>query len=76
MATKHWQIAVKGTPGTDEIERCVGAGGGLVTRVHTERGRTDVYMAGSATAARKAVKELKGAQKEKQVSSARVKKIR
>jgi hypothetical protein len=46
MAEKHYKIQVKGEPAIDEIHRAVGAGGGLVTRIHRERGETHVYYTG------------------------------
>ncbi|HET6762996.1 MAG TPA: hypothetical protein VFH27_04970 [Longimicrobiaceae bacterium] len=46
MASKHWKVQVKGDPTADEIHRAVGANGGLVTRVHREKGETHVYFTG------------------------------
>lgn len=46
MASKHYKIHVKGEPTADEIHRAVGAGGGLITRIHRERGETLVYYTG------------------------------
>ena len=46
MATKYWRLKVKGDPSADEIHRGVGKGGGLVLRVHREKGETHVYYAG------------------------------
>lgn len=43
---KHWKIHVKGEPTADEIHRAVGASGGLITRIHRERGETHVYYTG------------------------------
>ncbi|HEU4562210.1 MAG TPA: hypothetical protein VFS20_30555 [Longimicrobium sp.] len=43
---KHWKIHVKGEPTADEIHRAIGAGGGLVTRIHREGGETRVYYTG------------------------------
>lgn len=44
MATRHWKIHVKGDPTADEIHRAVGGGGGLITRIHRDRGETHVYF--------------------------------
>lgn len=75
MAIKHWQILVKGQPDSDEIERCVGEGGGLITRVHSEGGQTQIYLAGDATSAKKAARALKGARAPKEVRVTQVKKM-
>jgi hypothetical protein len=46
MASKHWKIHVKGEPSLDEIHREVGGHGGLITRIHREKGETQVYFTG------------------------------
>jgi hypothetical protein len=46
MASKHWKIQVKGEPSVDEIHREVGSHGGLITRIHREKGETHVYFTG------------------------------
>jgi hypothetical protein len=46
MSSKHWKVHVKGEPSLDEIHRAVGASEGLVTRIHREKGETQVYFTG------------------------------
>lgn len=43
---KHYKASFKGEKSADEIQNAVGRGGGLVTRVHSEKGETHVYFAG------------------------------
>lgn len=42
---KHYKASFKGTKSVDEIHQAVGRGGGLVTRVHSDKGETHVYYA-------------------------------
>ena len=46
MATKYWQMKVKGDPSADDIHRSVGESGGVVLRVHREKGETQVFFSG------------------------------
>ncbi|WP_420127667.1 hypothetical protein [Longimicrobium sp.] len=43
---KHYKASFKGDKSVDEIHNAVGRGGGLVTRVHSEKGETHVYFTG------------------------------
>lgn len=43
---KHYKASFKGDKSADEIERAVGRGGGLVTRIDTAKGETHVYFSG------------------------------
>jgi hypothetical protein len=47
MATKYYRLKLQGEPSADEIHRNVGKHGGLVMRVHREKGETHVYYAGA-----------------------------
>ncbi|MFL5385267.1 MAG: hypothetical protein ACJ8GN_22340 [Longimicrobiaceae bacterium] len=46
MATRYWRLKLKGEPSADDIHRGVGKGGGVVLRVHREKGETHVYYSG------------------------------
>jgi hypothetical protein len=46
MATKYYRLKMQGDPSPEEIHRHVGRSGGMVMRVHRERGETHVYYAG------------------------------
>lgn len=48
MATRYYRLKLQGEPSADEIHRSVGKHGGLVMRVHREKGETHVYYAGGA----------------------------
>jgi hypothetical protein len=43
---KHYKASFKGNKSIDEIQNAVGRGGGLITRVHSEKGETHVYFTG------------------------------
>ena len=43
---KHYKASFKGEKPIDQIHAAVGRDGGLVTRVHVEKGETHVYFAG------------------------------
>jgi hypothetical protein len=43
---KYYKLKLQGDPSHDEIHRAVGKSGGLVMRVHREKGETHVYYAG------------------------------
>lgn len=43
---KHYKASFKGDKSADEIERAVGRGGGLVTRIDTGKGETHVWFSG------------------------------
>jgi hypothetical protein len=43
---KHYKASFKGDKPADEIQNAVGRGGGLVTRIHSEKGETHVYFTG------------------------------
>jgi hypothetical protein len=45
---KHYKTSFKGEKSLDEIQSAVGRGGGLLTRVHMDRGETHVYYASDA----------------------------
>lgn len=43
---KHYKASVKGNRSPEEIERAVGQGGGLVTRIDVGKGETHVWFSG------------------------------
>jgi hypothetical protein len=43
---KHYKASFKGSKSPEEIERAVGRGGGLITRIDVGRGETHVYFSG------------------------------
>jgi hypothetical protein len=67
MATKYWQLRIKGAKSVDEIHAAVGRGGANIVRIHVEADETQVYLAGDeslhphvveATKAAGALKEI------------------
>jgi hypothetical protein len=43
---KHYKASFKGAKSAEEIERAVGKGGGLVTRIDVGKDGTNVYFSG------------------------------
>jgi hypothetical protein len=43
---KHYKASFKGAKSAEEIQRAVGRGGGLVTRIDVASGETHVYFSG------------------------------
>jgi hypothetical protein len=75
--TRFWRLKVKGTLSPDDAQAAIADREGVLLRVHSEKGETDIYFSGTA---RKAP-EKKGAMKVqaaslKEVSLAEVAKIR
>ena len=61
MATRYYRLKMQGDPSAEEIHRHVGRSGGLVMRVHRERGETHVYYAGGEGNDPAGAKPLEGA---------------
>lgn len=61
MTTKYWQLSIKGERSADEIQSAVGSSGGLLLRVHVERGQTRVYFAAQDAATKAVAQSIKGA---------------
>jgi hypothetical protein len=60
MATKYWQLKLKGERGIEEIQATVGRGGGLLVRLDVEAGETRVYYAAEESTTAELTKALKG----------------
>ena len=43
---KHYKASFKGNKSPEEIERAVGQGGGLITRIDVGKGETHVWFSG------------------------------
>ncbi|HYR06864.1 MAG TPA: hypothetical protein VEQ60_03770 [Longimicrobium sp.] len=43
---KHYKASFKGDKSIEEIQNAVGRGGGMISRVHSEKGETHVYFSG------------------------------
>ena len=43
---KHYKASFKGSKSPEEIERAVGKGGGLLTRIDVGKGETHVWFSG------------------------------
>jgi hypothetical protein len=72
MATKYWQLRIKGAKSVDEIHAAVGRGGANIVRIHVEADETQVYLAGDESLHPHVVEATKAAGALKEIPAAEV----
>lgn len=72
MATKYWQLKLKGAKSLDEIYAAIGRGGANIVRIHVEADETQVYLGGDESLHPHIVEATKGVGALKETSEAEV----
>lgn len=75
MKIKYWKLKMKGEQSMDQIQAAVGRGGGILLRVHFERGETQVYFAAEKSAVAEVLKGFKAAQAPTEVGVDKISKL-
>lgn len=75
MATKLWQLKLKGERSATEIESTIGQSGGTVLRIHWNKGETDVYFSLDPSSLSAVAKAMKATGTPKEVNLSQVTKI-
>ena len=75
MAQKYWQMKIRGEQSVEEIQSAIGQNGGMLVRIHFEKGETRAYFAADKTAIPKVTKLIKGVQRPTEIRAADLKKI-
>lgn len=75
MATNFYKLTLKGQPTVDEIQSAVGKSGGMIVRIHSESGSTDVYLAAEESAKTQVSENLKSAGKLEEINASAVTKL-